>query len=140
MRKGITPIISIIILLLITVGMAATAWTYMSSFMTGITEGVVQVTNPICVDGTEAVFFIKNMGTNAIPTSSIICTDENIGASVDLTWMDQRAEGTIDRLDSNNVGRASVTCTTIGAPKTCSYSIMVEDKTSVSRVQVACAG
>lgn len=37
--KGVTPVIAIIILLLITVSLAGLAWTYLSGVLTGKTEG-----------------------------------------------------------------------------------------------------
>jgi flagellin-like protein len=36
MRKGITPIIAIIVLLLITVALAGATWTYLSAYWVGI--------------------------------------------------------------------------------------------------------
>ena len=51
MRKGITPIIAIIILLLITVSLAGLAWTYLSGILTGRTEGSFVIpTNGIFCD------------------------------------------------------------------------------------------
>ena len=54
MRKGITPIISIIVLLLITVALAGVAWTYLSGFL-----------------GTQ-------MQTITVPPNGAYCTTNNI--------------------------------------------------------------
>ncbi len=72
--KGITPIISIIILLLITVALAGTAWMYLSQFMGTYTEKsfmLITGNNPRCVSGDNGniTIYIKNTGTTAITAS-----------------------------------------------------------------------
>jgi flagellin-like protein len=82
MRKGITPIIAIIVLLLITVALAGAAWTYLSTYMSGLTGQSVEVRDYFCVGTDQAVILIANTGTIDIPTSDITIVDMNTGNPV----------------------------------------------------------
>jgi len=80
MRKGITPIIAIIILLLITMSMAATAWVFLSGYLdTMVGKSFVIPTNAAgcSSDGTIRVY-ITNTGSTAI----------NIDDDVDMCLVD----------------------------------------------------
>jgi flagellin-like protein len=68
-RKGITPVIAIIILLLIAVAIAGAAYTYIISYYGGITRGAVEITGTSC-NADQAVIFVKNIGTAPLMTSS----------------------------------------------------------------------
>ncbi len=78
MRKGITPIISIIVLLLITVALAGAAWTYLSGIMGIYTEKsfIIPTAGAYCSAG-KIVVSLVNTGT------STITTDNWITASID---------------------------------------------------------
>lgn len=143
MMKGITPIISIIMLLLITIGLSAAAWTYMSNYMTGMTQGVVEVSNPGCVNGMHAVFFVKNMGTDVLPTNNIIVineTDMTAYGSGSLTWEDQTGSSTIDKIEVGQVARLQVDNCAGAEPATCRYRVTVKGKTTSSSITVSCMG
>jgi flagellin-like protein len=71
--KGITPIISIIVLLLITVSLAGAAYIFLSNYMTGYTGQAIQASG-VCVGGTVAYVTVTNMGTQAIDLGSAECT------------------------------------------------------------------
>ena len=73
MKKGITPIIAIIILLLITIGLAATAWTYLSGFMAGYTKSLTLV-DSYCTGATTTNVILRNTGTEPISLGSAACT------------------------------------------------------------------
>lgn len=66
MRKGITPIISIIILLLITIALAGAAYSYLSTYFTGTTGKSIQLIDSYCGGGRYAVITIQNLGTQSI--------------------------------------------------------------------------
>ena len=143
MRKGITPIISIIMLLLITIGLSAAAWSYMSNYLSEMTTGVVQVSDTTCIGGTSVIFFVKNVGTNALSTSQIIGLDKSDGSSLSFTWEYQNGSTlSSGRLASGQVGKATVSpdCTTLGQSKTCSYKITVEGTTYSTDVVAPCSG
>ncbi len=86
MRKGITPIIAIIVLLLITVALAGAAWTYLSTYMSGLTGQSVEVRDYFCVGGDMAVILIANTGTIDLQTSEIAIVDMGTGNPVSGTW------------------------------------------------------
>lgn len=65
MKKGITPIIAVIILLLITVALAGMAWTFLSGYFSGMTAQNIQLIDYSCSAGTSRTI-IRNSGTQAI--------------------------------------------------------------------------
>ena len=70
MKKGITPIIAVIILLLITVALAGMAWAFLSGYFTGMTGKTIAVVDYSCIGGTTAQVIIRNSGTQAITLSA----------------------------------------------------------------------
>jgi flagellin-like protein len=70
MRKGITPIIAIIVLLLITVALAGAAWTYLSGVMGTYTEKsfVIPGGGAYCSSAGTITVNIVNTGTSTITT------------------------------------------------------------------------
>lgn len=63
--KGITPIISIIMLLLITVSLAGAAYVFLSGYILGPTGKTVSVIGA-CAGNTEAALTVTNMGSQPI--------------------------------------------------------------------------
>jgi flagellin-like protein len=89
MRKGITPIIAIIVLLLITVALAGAAWTYLSTYMTGLTGQSVEVRDYFCVGDNTASVIIANTGTVDIPVGEVTVIDTSSGNELTSgTWTD----------------------------------------------------
>jgi flagellin-like protein len=86
MRKGITPIIAIIVLLLITVALAGAAWTYLSTYMSGLTGQSVEVRDYFCTGGDTATIIIANTGTIDIPVADVTILDTSDGNEVSGTW------------------------------------------------------
>ena len=127
MRKGITPIISIIILLLITVGMAATAWTYMSNYMTTLTAKVLEVPTQKCIGGENAMAIVHNIGTAKISIANDVLLMDSDGDAAVGIW--ENLDGTvITEIDSGGYGKLTIAgCCTSGVdcPKTCKYDIIV---------------
>jgi flagellin-like protein len=66
MKKGITPIIAVIILLLITVALAGMAWAFLSGYFTGLTGKTIAVVDYSCVGGNTAQAIIRNSATGPI--------------------------------------------------------------------------
>jgi flagellin-like protein len=68
MRKGITPIISIIVLLLITIALAGVAWTYLQGQLLVRTENAMEVpfNGAWCDSSGTAFVTISNSGTTDI--------------------------------------------------------------------------
>jgi flagellin-like protein len=63
MKKGITPVISIIILLLITISLAGAAWTYLQGVLLGQISKTFQIlpNGAFCVGGNISVY-VQNTG------------------------------------------------------------------------------
>jgi flagellin-like protein len=72
MRKGITPIISIIVLLLITVALAGVAWVYLSGFLDTQMATLTIPPNGVYCAGNEVHALVANTGQNDY---TIIATD-----------------------------------------------------------------
>ena len=88
MRKGITPIIAIIVLLLITVALAGAAWSYLSTYMTGLTAQSIELRDYFCVGGNDAIIIIANTGTTAFDTADIAIINTSSGDDIadDGVW------------------------------------------------------
>lgn len=71
MKKGITPIIAIIVLLLITIALAGATWTYLSAYWFGMIGKNVQVMESYCTKGDTGIILLRNTGTSEIHVSSI---------------------------------------------------------------------
>jgi flagellin-like protein len=104
MKKGITPIISIIVLLLITVSLAGAAYIFLSGYILGPTGRAVQASG-MCLGGTTAYITVTNMGSLPIDISDCISGGANAGdgtaASMDCNDL------TIIRTDGGNLGTAA---------------------------------
>ncbi len=125
--KGITPIISIIILLLITVGLAAAAWTYMGNYLTTLTAKSVEISTQKCIDG-DAMVIIHSIGTAAIKESEIVIWNAQGGTeTVDL----KNLSGTdMSEIEAGKYGRVEMDCCGGGVtepecPSTCSFDIII---------------
>jgi len=86
MRKGITPIIAIIVLLLITVALAGAAWTYLNTYMSGLTGQSVEVRDYFCTNHDTATIIIANTGTQSISSDDITIIDTSTGNQIDGEW------------------------------------------------------
>ena len=65
--KGVTPIIAIIILLIITITLAGAAYSYLGNYLTSATAKVIQIKDAFCdTDGQTAKIFLQNIGTQEI--------------------------------------------------------------------------
>jgi len=64
-RKGITPIIAVLVILLITIGIAGSAWTFMSAYWQGLVAKSIQMTDSYCTGG-DAQIYLRNSGTNGV--------------------------------------------------------------------------
>src|SRR3989338_192208 len=74
MRKGITPVIALVMLMLITVGMVGIAHTWFSGLLTTQTEKGVSIPpgGAYCSSGKISVLIQNNGATSSLMTSDII--------------------------------------------------------------------
>jgi len=138
MRKGITPIIAIIILLLITVALAGVAWSYLSTYMTGLTGQSVELRDYFCTSGDTATVIIANTGTLKIATSDISIIDTSTGNSIGThgTWKDPDGTDTTEiPVNSYATWKNDSTASTLKF--TCNPSCTLRVVGGTARAQVA---
>ena len=154
MKKGITPIIAVIILLLITVALAGFAWSFLSGYIGGLTGKNVQVADSYCAGGTSAIMIIRNTGTESlnIGTAPIGCTavlpDTNERTCGDVTITRTDTGGLMDSaLNLAGVipqqGAFKLTdtgCTQTGSAKICTYRIRAPGGMGPNIISVSCSG
>jgi len=137
MKKGVTPIIAIIILLLITVALAGAAWTYLQAYMGALIGKSIEVTDAFCINNNEAVVLIRNSGTQSfVPSDEITVINATTGTVVSVTWSnpDGTAFGS-GSLDPNQIVRFQANC----APgRLCSYRVISKTAGRSLRALVQC--
>lgn len=79
--KGISAIIATILLLLITIALAGTAYMYVSGMLTGKIQKTISVLSPQCSSNGNISLIISNDGTADITPES------------DLTWLVDKGSG-----------------------------------------------
>lgn len=145
MKKGITPIIAIIILLLITMALAATAWMFLSGFLDTLVgqSFILPPNSAVCSAGGTISVFMTNTGQNAItPNNDInvvtmdgvdcstgIC-DDGDGATTDPTII--KSANTIE---SGKLGLA-VTINSVGSGT--SHRITIGIAATNGQIDVMC--
>ena len=129
MRKGITPIIAIIVLLLITIALAGTAWTFLNQYMTSTTGKNFQLIDSFCISGTTAKVILKNVGTGNVNvgTCSTMSGDTTTCGDVIITRTDggDLSGASLDKTGSirpqETVTFTDTGCTTGGTSNVCNY-------------------
>ncbi len=147
--KGITPIISIIILLLLTVGMAAAAWSYMSSYFSSITAKTIEISMQKCVTGSGAnsgqdvLAVVHNMGTATIGIGNDIVILDKQGNAViaGIAWTD--IYGTpLTNIEPGKDGKVNIDCCggsgagemagQPSCPITCTYDVFIAGRSQTA--------
>lgn len=127
MRKGITPIIAIIILLLIVVAIAGSAYTYIMGYYSGLTAKTVELTSVTCTAGTVTMI-VHNIGTDVIQSSDWIISTELIQGTGSPSSFN-----TPSSIDIGGSGNFNFTC---GAGNVCRGRIIVSR--SIAEAQINC--
>ena len=144
--KGITPIISIIILLLITIGLAYAAWTYMATIMSSLTDKNIELPTQKCVNGEDVLAIVHSIGTKKITilndiiimNGSLVVSDPNaVWCAVDGTCTE--ATELLD-MEPGSYAKVTIPCCTTGVdcPRTCSYELIISGR--AQSVNVYCPG
>lgn len=157
--KGISEVIATILMLMITLALAGTAYLFISSAFTQQTQGI-EITDAFCVKGVNATIIIRNVGTNPISFVSGLCSGTGVspcgGISITRTsgggggatpatvkYSGDKATidpGTISTLVDGEDPVAGFTgCTTTGQPTTCVYRISPPSGRSIVAT-VTCSG
>ena len=145
MKKGITPIISVIILLLITVGLAAAAWTYMGNFFSSLTAKTIEIPTQKCINGNQVMIILHNMGTESISLTNDVTVLSNgfplasLTPAQTLTWCAVNETCTppssLNTVTAGGFGKVIIRdCTVSGVAKTCSYDFVVASRTQTASV------
>jgi flagellin-like protein len=110
MRKGITPIISIIVLLLITVSLAGAAYLFLSGYVGGLTGRAIQVTGT-CLGGSSAFITVTNLGNQQIDLGNCDTPGSVSGTSTvcgDITVVRVDAGGDMDgQFDTDRINASA---------------------------------
>ncbi len=87
-KKAISPIISIIILLLITIAIASTGYSYLLTYWTSLTNKQIQVLDASCYSGSQGKIIVRNIGTNSIDTTEIKVINTQTGQDIsqEVLW------------------------------------------------------
>ncbi len=151
MKKGITPIISVIVLLLITIALAGAAWTFLNQYLSGTTGKNLQMIDSYCQGGTTAKIVLKNVGTEAINIGNcnvgMSGTETSCGDVIVVRTDGGGLNGSVltPNTGGNTIpsqGLATFTdnnCTVTGTPKTCIYRFVVGTLGAVQAI-VTCSG
>ncbi len=151
--KGITPIISIIVLLLITISLAGAAYVFLSGTMFGFIGQAVSGSGA-CIAGTTARIQVTNMGTENLDISGCNSTGSIAGTEqrcTDLTIL--RVDGGLmdGNFDKEGIAQAKAnqldyavfrdnSCTTPGNPERCEYLFTRAGELQPVEVIVSCSG
>ncbi len=141
--KGITPIIAILVLLLITVAIAGAAWVYISSYYGGMTKQQIEVTSADCTT-TGTTVYIRNIGTDPVNISSdVFISREFVVAGsantslVNYTYVSASASTPNDGMvGPNQVGQYKDYICTSATDAVCRYTLIAAGR--VTKVQATC--
>lgn len=152
--KGITPIISIIVLLLITISLAGAAYMFLGGIMTGYTQGV-QLTG-ICVGSNTAFITVTNQGSNSISLGTCDVVGSVTGPSTEcgdyiIIRTDTLGANMVGQFDTNTIQGAEperlfrttfqdTACAAAGTPTTCKYAFTRAGEVAPIEVTVRCSG
>ena len=137
--KGISPVISIIIVLLITISLAAAAWTYISGYWGSLVGSNIEITAANCQGGVNATIYIHNIGTNRIDLKNNLDVTRTDGGSPSLVYNNGTEGGTL--VEPGGTGKIIDTaCTTIGVQKRCAYDILHLPSGRLYQTFVTCSG
>jgi len=151
-RKGITPVISIIILLLIAIALAGAAWTFMGGLAGSFMKGSLMVVDARCQGITNAIIVLRNIGTQTISLGGDTCKNDQIDGTTKKC-----GRLIISRIDGGSMSRADLDkgkldpgeevtfidegcdASVAGGPVTCVYTFRVEGAgTGSTEVSVQC--
>lgn len=85
--KGVSAIIATILMLVITIGLAGTAYVYISGMLTGKTSSTISIIDYSCAQGTNVKVInlvISNDGTADIPSTGLTIFVDNTDRSTDF--------------------------------------------------------
>jgi len=142
--KGITPVIAIIILLLITVALSGATWNYLMMYWEGVVGKQVELTDTFCIQGSQAVVLIRNTGTKEFsPAAEITVINATSGqrfnvwsyVTPNLSWSSADGANLTGTLAPNKIARFNTYCP---AGTYCSFRIIAGSAGRTIRASVQC--
>ena len=129
--KGISPIIAIIIILLITIAIAGSAYAYISIVWGGMVTEAIQITGQSC-SGDQATIYVKNIGTGVLAAADF--TVERDGTTLTITT-DYTIDATIAQGVVGTI-KETATGSNCDADNYCKYTLIVGGR--VYRTDIQC--
>lgn len=144
-KKGITPIIAIVILLLITIAIAGVAYTFITGVVTNTAGKTVQVTGVSCSAAGSIVIYFQNVGTDAVSVPDAnngdvqvkngVCVTGTCASSLPGTAV-TFAGDVSDSVAGGSSASVTVPCDITGAgPSTCKYDFLVAGRPAPVQTQ-----
>lgn len=128
-KKGITPIIAIIVLLLITVTLASFTYNYLMWYMDTLIGKNVQLMDTYCRGGNNGVILVRNIGTKNVQTDEIdIMKDDS--AYGGGQWLELTGSTPVSELTVGKVFKFNDTCTDF-----CRYRFVLQGSVVTTQVQ-----
>ncbi len=133
--KGVSTIIATILMLMITIGLAGTAYTFINASFKRELQGI-DISDSYCTAGTQARIAFRNIGTSEITfvgsggTFADCTISGNVATCGSVTVTRTSGGGTLDMEgDRSPVGAGAPAnlidrgCTTVGVARSCVYRI-----------------
>ena len=135
-QKGITPIIAILVMLLITIAITGSAWIYITTYYSSMTGKAIEISSIDCTSSGVKIY-MRSIGTDTIDTGS--ANDINVSERLNISGTDCGALSV--GYSSTSVGPGqSVIATDSGCDTsdddTLRYTITVGGR--IQKVQVTC--
>jgi flagellin-like protein len=131
--KGITPVIAIIVLLLITVALAGAAWNYLYQYWITVVGKTMQIMDTYCVAGNEAIILIRNTGTQEVDVTAggdVTVINTSSGLDPGGYWYDLNTNMPLVEVNPGQVVRYNVSCSSF-----CLFRFIVGGRTMQASVQ-----
>jgi flagellin-like protein len=130
-KKGISEIIATILMLMITIGLAGTAFIYINSFLTGTTQKRISLIDVSCRAGSNVYVIVKNLDPNVnIGTNELtVLLDKQPVPSSGISW-----NPTIIQPQNTTIGNFG--CTTCAAGTL--HTVKVVGPSNSDEKSVAC--
>lgn len=133
--RGISPVISIIIVLLITVSLAAAAWTYISGYWGGLVASGIEISSTVCRGGVNATIYIHNMGTSDLNLQNGLDVERTDCPGCEVLVYDP---ATIPAGETGKI--IDTNCTQSGVQQRCSYDILQVSSGRLYQTYTTCYG
>lgn len=152
MMKGVSTVVATLLMLMITIALAGTAYLYISGAFQQQLQGV-DIVDSFCEGGTQARFLFRNIGTNALtfvgsggtfaactPASGNTATCGSVSVTRTSGGGTAALQGDRTPVDPGTTATLRDTlCTTAGTPRSCIYRISPPTGRTITAT-ISCTG